>query len=73
MINLDLYQQLLDDPTYKSLTKDLSEEEKKALEEYMKQFMDVMQENLMSPFATLASDPTKAAEFRKKWEEKLGK
>jgi hypothetical protein len=74
MINkIDLYQQLLEDPTYKEVTKELDDEKREALEEYMKDFMEKMQSGLLDPFAMLAGNAQAKKEFQQIWNKKNGK
>lgn len=72
MIELNLFQRLLEDPMYKKHTENLSDEERDQLEAYMKKFMDTMQESVLSPFASVANNE-KAKEELAKLLEKKGK
>lgn len=72
-MNFNLYQQLLADPTYQKATKDLDDEEREALEEYMKDFMAKMEEGVLAPFGVLAVNNQAKKEFQKLWKQKHGK
>lgn len=72
-MRFDLFQQLLQDATYKKATKDLDDEQREHLEEYMKDFMAKMEEGILSPFGVVASNEQAKKEFQKLWKQKHGK
>lgn len=73
MIELNLFQRLLEDPMYKKHTENLSDEEREQIEEYMKTFMDSMQDNLLSPFASVANNDKTKKEFNELLKKRQGK